>query len=237
MKKRNKNRTIVRIMVFLALVLITTSTQAARSVQEMMKNEVTDVSSLQTFYTKHNSSYERRYFLQYLPVYLEKYEVSETPGWVITALNDALKSNDAPLSISAVKTIGMLKLESFSDELTQGFINSGQKAHLALTYRIAVLESLKKFDRSDEMKNNVSVLLQNFPEWRIRDSDFAGLMEIAVRFGVKENALLFEKFETHVDNLLNSHEPDEKRRRELNEIKEMIQRTKSSLSLKGGQNE
>ena len=121
--------------------------------------------------------------------------------------------------------------------MTQGFINSGQKAHLALTYRIAVLESLKKFDSSDEMKNNVSVLLQNFPEWRIRDSDFAGLMKIAVRFGVKENALLFEKFETHVDNLLNSHEPDEKRRRELNEIKEMIQRTKSSLSLKGGQNE
>ena len=237
MKKRNKNRTIVRIMVFLALVLITTSTQAARSVREMMKNEVTDVSSLQTFYINHNSAYERRNFLQYLPGYLEKFGVSETPGWVITALDEALKSNDAPLSISAVKTIGMLKLESFSDELTQGFINSGQKAHLALTYRIAVLESLKKFDSSDEMKNNVSTLLQNFPEWRIRDSDFAGLMEIAVRFGVKENALLLQKFETHVDNLLNSHEPDEKRSRELNEIKEMIQRTKGSLALKGGQNE
>jgi len=98
---------------FLALVLIVISSHAARSVREMMKNEVTDVSSLQTFYTKHNSAYERRYFLQYLPDYLEKFGVSETPGWVITALNDALKSNDAPLSISAVKTIGMLKLESF----------------------------------------------------------------------------------------------------------------------------
>ena len=89
MKKRNKNRTIVRIMVFLALVLITTSTQAARSVREMMKNEVTDVSSLQTFYTKHNSAYERRYFLQYLPVYLEIFGVSELPSWITNALDDA----------------------------------------------------------------------------------------------------------------------------------------------------
>jgi len=237
MKKRNKNRTIVRIMVFLALVLITTSTQAARSVREMMKNEVTDVSSLQTFYTKHNSAYERRYFLQYLPVYLEKFGVSELPSWITNALDDALNSEYVPLSIAAIKSIGTLKLDSFSDKLTQGFIASEQEVYLSLSYRIAVLEAFKQFNDSDKIRSNLSQLLQNFPQGRIFDPDFTLLMEVTIRFGAEENAQLLSKYETRIDTMLDRQIPGERRNPDLDRIKELIERTKRSLALKGGQDE
>jgi len=222
---------------FLALVLIVISSHAARSVREMMKNEVTDVSSLQTFYINHNSSYERRYFLQYLPDYLEKFGVSEIPSWINNALNEALDSEYAPLSIAAVKSIGALKLESFSDKLSQGFIDSEKKAYLSLSYRIAVLETFKKFRNSEQMKKNISQLLQNFPKERVCDPDFTGLMEVTVLFGIEGNAQMLLKFETQVENLMERQVPDERRNPKLDRIKELIERTKKSLSLKGGRNE
>jgi len=203
----------------------------------MMRNEITDVSSLQTFYINHNSAYERRNFLQYLPDYLEKFGVSDIPEWVINALDAALVSDYTPLAIAAAKSIGALKLDSFSDKMTERFIASEQEIYLSLSYRIAVLEAFKKFDSSDRIKANVSRLLNNFPQERIFDPDFSLLLEVTILFGAEENAQMLLKYESRIDTMLDRQIPEERRNPDIDRIKELIQRTKRSLALKGGQDE
>ncbi len=239
MKKRCKVRsfTAMRVVICLVLCVIISSAYSAESVREMMKKDITDVSSLYTFYTSHTSPYQQRYFLRYLPEYLAKLEITETPSWATTALDAALDSDYAPLAIAAVKSIGDLKLELFSDEMTERFIASEQKAYLSLSYRVAVLESFKKFNDSEKIKSNINRLLLNFPKDRICDPDFTGLMEVTMLFGAASNAPMLAKFETSVDNLLSRQEPDDKRNPDLDRIKELIQRAKRSVAVKGGHDE
>ena len=239
MKKRSilLQCTAVRIMVFLILCLIAVHSQAAGSVREMMKNEVFDVSSLHTFYISHNTPYQQRYFLRYLPHYLEKLEISGIPDWVFTALDAALDSDYTPLAIAAVKSIGDLKLESFSDKMTERFIASEQDANHSLSYRIAVIEAFKQFSGSEKIKSSISRLLLHFPENRIGDPDFTGLMEVTMLFGGKSEETMLAKFETRVANLLERGAPDDKRNPDLDRIKELIQRTMRSLAAKGGYDE
>jgi len=239
MKKRCiiLNHATVRIMMFLILGLIATSSHAARSVREIMKTEVTDISSLYTFYTNHNSSYERRYFLKYLPDYLIKFGISEIPEWVTNAFDDALDSDYVPLAIAAAKSIGALKLDSFSDKMTERFITSEKKAYLSLSYRIAVLEAFKRFDNSEKVKGNVSRLLKNFPQERVFDPDFTELMEVAILFCVKSDMVMLSRFENRIATMPETQAPDERRNPDLERIKGLLQRVKRSLALKGGHDE
>jgi hypothetical protein len=98
---------------FNTLFCIITFANAAGSVREMMAEEVTTLSSLSDFYSKHTSPYERRYFMKFAPEYLAKFGVSGAPIWLTIALDSALGSSYVPLTISAVSCIGAMKIESF----------------------------------------------------------------------------------------------------------------------------
>lgn len=114
---------------------------------------------------------------------------------------------------------------------------SEQKAYQSLSYRVAVLKTLKKFNDSETMKSNISQLLLNFPEERVGDPDFTGLMEATMLFGAEVCVPMLVKFESSVDNLLSRRGPDEKDHPDLDRIKELIQRTKRSVAGKGGHDE
>ena len=83
----------------------------------------------------------------------------------------------------------------------------------------------------------MSQLLQNFPQGRIFDPDFTLLMEVTIRFGAEENAQLLSKYETRIDTMLDRQIPGERRNPDLDRIKDLIERTKRSLAMKGGQDE
>jgi hypothetical protein len=158
--------------------------------------------------------------------------VSEVPAWLAIALDSALGSSYVPLAISAVRCIGDMKIESYSDELVNEFLNSGKKADLALSFRIAVLESLKKFDPSAKMEENIGLLLKNFPQERICDPDFTALMEATTVFGNKKYMSYLDSFDARINNALSSNGLPPEIKNDLYRIKELIKRTKNSISVK-----
>ena len=217
---------------FIALCCIITFSNAAESVREMMAEEVTTLPSLYDFYSKHTSPYERRYFMQYAPEYLAKFGVSDAPLWLSLALDSALGSNYVPLTISAVNCIGDMKIESFSGKLVNEFNNSGKKPDLSLAFRIAVLESFKKFPPSLTMEENIGLLLKNFRLDRIFDPDFTALMEATMLFGSKEYISYIDNFEAKVNSITSLNVQAPEKQYELNRVKQLIKRTKNSISVK-----
>lgn len=81
-------------------------------------------------------------------------------------------------------------------------MDSEQKADMSLSLRVAVLESLKKFNDSEEMKENIGLLLMNFTQERICEPDFTGLMEATMLFCGKSDATMLARFEDRIDTML-----------------------------------
>lgn len=222
---------------FFILYSLPLPTIAEGSVREIMQQEVTSLSGLYDFYAAHTAPYERRYFMQYAPDYLTKFGVSEAPLWLTLALDSALGSTYVPLNIAAVRCIGALKIEAFSDKLTNEFINSGKKPDLSLSFRLAVLESMKKFDPSQKMEENIGLLLKNFQQELILDADFSALMEATMLFGGKTYMPYLDKFDAKADEALSSNGQAPEKKKDIYRVKELITRAKKSISAKEGKNE
>jgi len=217
-----------------AILLIASFGYTAESVREMMEKEVGSVSSLQSFYETHTKPYERRYIIQYAPEYLTKFSASETPGWLIKALEDAVNSKNQPLVIAAIKCIGVLKLEQFSENVTALFTDAYQKnTAYAIAKRIAVLDAMKNFSENT-INEKIPELVKSYSELLIGDPVFEKLMESVVLFSDASLVTELSRFEVQAQKGVEENKDKPERQQEYARIAQMISRTKNSISKKGG---
>ena len=240
MNARQKKRTFLMLstLLFAFIMLCSISSAgAAASVREQMEKEATSLTSLQSFYETHTKPYERRYIIQYAPEYLVKFAVTEAPAWIIKALDEALNGSYDPLVVSAIQCIGELKIESFSDELTDLFISAPQKsAAFATSFRMAVLDAMKNFNE-ESVNKKLHQLIKSYSELLICDPAFDKLMETVVLFGDESLVSELSRFEAHAQKRLETNKDDPERQREYARILQLISRTKHSVSAKGGKDE
>jgi hypothetical protein len=247
-KQTNKTSALNKVFICAFVTFCCLSQVHAVSVRERMQNEVTSIKSLKSFYKTNYKPYDRRYTIQYLPQYLLKLNVQQTPDWVIEALDSALDDSYAPLAVAAMRCIGDLKLAAFADRLTSSFAKAPARNPASqYSARLAVLESMRKFD-STTVQEYLPALVDSYSEELIFSQVFEKLMETVVSYGQPALEEKVDRFETFAVNTLAQHENEMKLKKtvdkqndpfypEYSRVMQAIKRAKLSLAHKGGSHE